>query len=123
MLLRLGSFLWLLIICVLLFLPDDNLPSQELIPHQDKIAHFVLFSVFSVLWLTAFRRNSLVKEKLTIVIILLFGLILAGLSELIQEKIPGRSADPVDFLIDLIGLSAGMFFHFLIEKRNHSVMK
>lgn len=117
---RLGAVIWLLTIIALLFLPGDDLPDVQYLPHQDKLIHFVLFSVYSFLWLSGFYRVHNLGGRVSASIILGFGVFTAVLTEWIQQRVPGRQGDLIDMLLDLIGLAAGAIFYFLLEKRNHS---
>jgi len=87
-------------------------------PFQDKIAHFVLFAGYTFFWILGFAQNIWATRNITIVIILCGGLFIAISSELIQEAIPGRKGDLIDFVIDLVGLITGYVIGFFFEKRN-----
>jgi VanZ family protein len=116
---RILAFGWLVLTLTLLLLPGDSLPSEPIIPFQDKVAHFVLFAGYAFLWILGFVENMWASRNITLIIILIGGLFIAVSSELIQEAIPGRRGDLFDFFVDLIGLITGYVIGLFFEKRNH----
>ena len=70
------------------------------------IGHFSLFGLSGLFTTLTFVMNDFLMEKLkwkNIIIILLFGLVLALVSELIQYFVPGRYGVLTDVLIDYSG--------------------
>lgn len=113
--------LWLLMICYLLFVPADQIPSKPLfeIPHFDKLVHFVLFMVFSLLLYKPMRFLKSGYPYLAP----LFATILAVSLEISQHSLSQtRSSDLKDLLANLAGilfsivLYRGLFYGKKLEK-------
>lgn len=95
---RVGFVLSILVVCVLLLLPGDELPKLRL---WDKFCHLVAFMEIAVLGLLGFRgpRAALFVTVGTIA--------LSGALELAQHFVPGRSTDLLDFLVNGLGVLLG----------------
>ena len=77
----------------------------------DKLIHFLMFFGFGLLWSLA------LGGRLTALIVLAAGLILAVVTELGQSTpLIGREADLPDGLADLVGLAAGLALAILARK-------
>ena len=78
----------------------------------DKLAHFVVFSIMG--WALT-RGMILSKIKYPIIISIVIGFIFAVTDEWHQSFVPGRDADVLDVVADLIGLivSAGLYKLFI----------
>jgi VanZ family protein len=85
---------------VLCLWPGKELPKSD-IPFIDKWTHFILFGVFSFLWLCAYPGRGLK----TILYIILISAALGWLVECMQGWFPdlGRSKDNMDAVADAIG--------------------
>ena len=110
-------FIWLALICYGLFLPAKNLPVKPLlaIPHFDKIIHFGLFFVFSLLLFRPYKKlgtRHLVWAPIT-------AIVLSGFLESIQRTISAtRSSNFYDFLANVSGILISIFvYHFLISEK------
>lgn len=78
------------------------------IPYIDKIEHFFLYGIFGViLYMAVLKTESLKEKEFTGFLI---GTLYAFTDEIHQYFVPGRSCDPLDFLVDVAGISAGMVF-------------
>lgn len=74
--------------------------------HPDKIVHLFIFSVFTFLLISGFRKegNPGFVISYAILITLAISLGIGGATELLQGwLIPGRTADWKDFLADTVG--------------------
>ncbi len=109
--------LWLAIICYLLFIPANDLPTGFFfsIPHFDKIVHFTLFFVFCLFLLRPLKRLNLNHYLLAPLV----SIISSGLLELIQHSLSAtRQSNIYDFLANSIGvLSAVLFFFLFVSGR------
>ncbi|MBN1987557.1 MAG: hypothetical protein JW761_14695 [Prolixibacteraceae bacterium] len=110
-------FLWLALICYGLFLPAQNLPVKPLLqlPHFDKIVHFGLFFVFSLLLFRPFKKlktRYLFWAPVT-------AILLSGLLESVQRTISStRSSNIYDFAANVSGILVSILvFHFLVSER------
>ncbi len=110
-------FLWLAIICYLLFIPANDLPTGFFfrIPHFDKIVHFTLFFVFCLFLLRPLKRLQFKHY----IIAPLISIISSGLLEFIQHTLSNsRSSDIYDFLANSIGVLASvLFFKLFVSGR------
>ena len=79
---------------------------------QDKILHFIEYSIFRLLGFKAFS-----KEKKSVLLIIFFGTSFGCLNEVIQIHIPGRTAFLYDSLANLFGVSCGTIY-FSFNKKN-----
>lgn len=94
-------------VLILIFssIPDLS-PPQLGFEYQDKLYHFIEYSIFSVLLFFALlnsQRDFLRKNVL--LISLLIGASFGILDELHQKFIPGRQADILDFTADFVGVA------------------
>ena len=84
----------------------------ELFEGQDKVAHFVLFSTWTFLVMVGFARYF----KKVILTVAILSLLFAGSTEAIQYFLPGRSADWMDLVADLIGSVFAVFVALILKK-------
>jgi len=95
-----------------------SIPNPEFevpIPGADKLEHLVFYGVmgfFFALW----RRESGASFKGAVVQALLFTAVAGGLDEVHQHWIPGRIADPLDWLADAAGGGSGALFSALLPR-------
>lgn len=118
----LPAIIWSLTIIVLILMPSGNIPKTKLlnIPHIDKIIHFGLFFMLSVLLDFGFRkqlRGSFLNNN-HYTISLVFCVIFGVGTELLQFVFTsqGRSATLLDFIANFSGAVAGIFTMFLLMK-------
>lgn len=96
--------IWTIFILVLTLAPLPDIPSSK-IGYTDKVVHAVLFAVFAFLFYMNQPRHQPGKIK-PYFISFFASAVFAGLIELLQAHIPGRSCDVYDFLAG----SAGALF-------------
>ncbi len=77
-------------------------------------SHFFFFGVLAVLLSVCFRYQPSIIDHWPLLLTSLYGLLI----ELVQRGIPGRSADPVDWLLDTTG---ALIFLFVFRKYAKSV--
>ena len=111
---RIGATLWTLLIFILCFIPAREVPDLD-IPLADKWVHFILFGVFSFLWLLSIKEFRLPH----LVIVLICSIVLGWLVEYIQGALTflGRSQDNMDTLADGIGGLLGVVVFWLLSFR------
>ncbi|MGE4290526.1 MAG: VanZ family protein [Salinivirgaceae bacterium] len=101
--------LWSLVIAYLCFSPSDGFKKVPiLIPHLDKVVHFIMFFILGMLMEALKIRQINVVTRIGLP---LLGIVYGGLIELTQHfVIDGRHGDWVDWTADIIGLSIGILF-------------
>ena len=111
---RIGATLWTLLIFILCFIPAREVPDLD-IPLADKWVHFILFGVFSFLWLLSIKEFRLQH----LVIVLICSIVLGWLVEYIQGALTflGRSQDNMDTLADGLGGLLGVLVFWLLSFR------
>ena len=70
------------------------------IPHYDKVMHFIIFAILSVLLLIALLKNEFKKP---VMFAILFTIIYAATDEFHQFFVPGRNMDFFDWIADSLG--------------------
>ena len=94
-------------VLILIFssIPDLS-PPQLGFEYQDKLYHFIEYSIFSVLlFFTLLNSSKDFLRKNVLLISLLIGASFGILDELHQKFIPGRQADILDFTADFVGVA------------------
>jgi VanZ family protein len=106
---------WALIIIILSVMPTNEINSHmwSIVPHEDKIMHFIFYGIFSFLLIRALliyykkSRPVWLSALITFIVIFFFGMAL----ELIQAKFTTyRQGDIMDMIFNL----AGCLFSILI---------
>ncbi len=111
----LPAIFWGVIIFWVISAPQTQLPDSELLrlPLIDKVIHFILFFVFSVL--LAYGLNKSTSNRITgkplIIIILSIGLLYGAITELFQFAVlPDREGSVFDFIANAFGTIFGLLF-------------
>ena len=83
----------------------------------DKIMHFAMFLPFPFLCYFSLKSNpdGPLKAIGMVLAIFLTGCMMSAGTEIIQSRIPYRTADPMDFLADGISLAVGSLAVFIIS--------
>lgn len=108
---------WTLLITYLSLSDVGGLGSFIAIPHKDKMAHFVFYFLFYILWLSYLRLAQLgfkVEVKL-----LFFAIGYGVLMEVLQAVMGNhRSSDVFDVVANSVGAFAGFYYYrrFLLNK-------
>ncbi|MDR2148073.1 MAG: VanZ family protein [Tannerella sp.] len=103
------SIVWAAVIFYLCTMPTNQIPKFEF-RLMDKLAHFGIFFILSVLLSLLFNFQT---RKSYFVIILLSMLIMAvygGLIEILQDRFFNRQGDFYDFIADMAGGFVGALF-------------
>jgi VanZ family protein len=105
---------WSLLILVLCFIPGQEFPDVH-IPMADKWVHFILFAVFTFLWMCA--RPSMKFGALLLAFIFgsVFGLVVEEIQGLLAFL--GRSKSVQDIYADAIGSAIGLFIFYILAWR------
>jgi VanZ family protein len=112
--LRCGPLLWALFVIwlgILFFFSSSESPKDmpTLLPHQDKVIHFVFYAGGACALAGALAR-SFGLRGLALVVLTILALSLAGaLDEYNQQFVPGRQGmDPYDWAADILGAACGV---------------
>ena len=103
-------FFLLLLYSLLIFLlssvPGSDIPST--VSPYSSIFHFILYFFYGITSLLFFRnvRNSII-----------FASLYAASDELHQYFVPGRSCDPMDLLVDILGILVGTILIYFARKK------
>jgi VanZ family protein len=110
---RLLAILWTLLIFFLCFLPARDVPEVN-VPLIDKWVHFILFGVFSFLWLLSFESCTLKG----LFLIFIASVALGSLVEFFQGVLTflGRSCENMDILADSIGGLLGVIIFYVTHR-------
>lgn len=111
---KLSPFLWLILLVILLLMPGDPNAHYRLFIHEDKLVHFGLFFVLSLLWIKYLGEKQIIPKYL---IVVFFGAVLAFTTEYIQQFIPHRSQSNWDVFANLAGTFLALAFCYLQEKK------
>jgi VanZ family protein len=113
---RLLAITWTLLIFFLCFLPARDVPKVN-VPLADKWVHFILFGVFSFLWLLSFKGFT-IKD---LFLIFAASVTLGWLVEFFQGILTflGRSRDSMDILADSIGGLLGVVVFYAAYRLKH----
>ncbi len=115
------AVIWSLMILIIVFIPGDKIPIQSDwvdLFQIDKVIHILLFAPFSFIWLLKYQLSKSLNSK-TIYIILLFGILLAFLTEVIQYYfIRGRNGNIYDAIADILGVFLGLIVFKEIRKKH-----
>jgi VanZ family protein len=115
------AFLWFFIILLVVSIPGSNIPESEIfkIPHFDKLVHFSLFFVFTILLNYGFQKqnNNSALKRYNYTIAVVSGVIYSVITEVIQYYfIAGRSGEYLDFVANITGIVSGvLFFRFFLK--------
>lgn len=127
---KLSSFKFIALLYAVIIFVSSSLP-QLTLPHlgftlEDKVYHFLEYSVFSFLLFLAFSRSKtdFLKKNLFLFSSLI-GIIYAYSDEFHQRFVPGRTYDLYDFAADCLGiiLIQAILWGYLRQKRSSVKLK
>ena len=103
----LNSFYILFFISLYLFFaPIEDRP--EIFPHSDKVAHFSIFFLMTVLLILGRLKKNYA---------LIFCILYAFFTEIIQTFLNYRTGSIFDLVFDILGITFAIIFIFFLEKR------
>lgn len=112
-----ANILWALIIFILCAIPGEDIPDPHLnIPHLDKVVHFGMFFIMSLLLNCILEHKFKIKLLSIYTISVLVSLIYGGSIEILQHYFFNRGGDVWDLLADIIGGIAGCFCYPLAKR-------
>jgi VanZ family protein len=104
----LNSFYILFFLSLFLFFAPIEDGGKKIFPHLDKIAHFSIFFL-----MTFFLILGRLKKNYALIFSILYALI----TEIIQTFLDYRTGSIFDFVSDILGITFAIFFIFFLEKR------
>jgi len=118
---HINSFLWSLIILILCGAPSSEFPSVGFlnIPHLDKIVHFGLYVVFTMLLLSetnAKRKKGELEIKsvfISLTIAIFYGLLIELMQMLVFKS---RGAEFWDFVANTVGAIVAVLTYRLVNR-------
>ena len=119
LLFRILMILYIAAVAVLCFARFRNLtevPTTLFGLEMDKVVHFLMFLPFPPLAYLALGKQPGGPWKALGAVLLLFlaGSLIAAGTEIVQNFLPYRSADPLDFKADAIALAVGALITFIV---------
>jgi VanZ family protein len=109
---------WALVILVATSLPASTLPSLPAIPGLDKLVHAFLYGVLGALAVRPALATGRGARSLAWLVIAIAAF--AALDEVHQLLVPGRSADPFDWMADMAGALLGMLLRLMAPRRRET---
>lgn len=110
------TILWALLIFLLCLIPGNELPGVQ-IPMADKWVHFILFGIFSFLWMCAAPSKRFAKLFIAFAAGCLLGWAVEELQGLLVSL--GRSKSIQDIYADAIGSAIGVIIFAVLARREH----
>lgn len=106
------AIIWSIIIIILCSIPGQEFPDASFIdiPHFDKIVHFGLYFILSILSIKGLNKQSQINfvKQYPYSFIVIYAIILGISLELLQHYyIPFRSGDYLDMLANFTGTLSG----------------
>ena len=102
---RIYRFVFLFLLLFISYASVTPMEGGASVPYIDKLLHFSAFLI-----LTLFMDLSIKKPLLFNKIAIIFLILYAFLIELVQYFLPYRSAEVFDFISDLLGVLAYLYF-------------
>ena len=97
-----------------------NTPS--LFAHQDKLFHFLIFSILAFLLSRSFFYSKSLLLSKKFFILAFFTTATYGLTdEIHQSYVPGRTSDFADYLADCLGGLFGSLFYLKLPKTKQNI--
>lgn len=118
---HINSFLWALIILILCGAPSSEFPSMGFlnVPHLDKVVHFGLYVVFTLLILSETNTKRILGglDRKAIIISLFISIAYGLLIELMQLLVfESRGAEFWDFVANTIGAISAVLTYRLANR-------
>ena len=103
-----NSFYILFLISLYIFFAPFKDDGPEIFPHSDKITHFSIFFL-----MTVFLIVGRLKKNYALIFCILYALF----TEIVQTLLNYRTGSILDFVSDILGITFAIFFIFFLEKR------
>ena len=118
------AVIWSIIILVATLTPGNQLPRTPDVIGLDKVAHFSLFLILTLLWNRGWTDKTHPENQLAKIITnyLVFGIFFAILVEYLQQFIPGRSFDYGDMAANIIGSTIGTICFYILYRKQSTLV-
>ncbi len=101
---------WFIIVIILSILSSDKLPDVQMnFEHTDKIAHFIMYFIFSYFILEGHLQSRKGSKRTAILIAFLLPFAVGFATEMMQQSLTlTREGDPYDFFANTLGILIGI---------------
>ena len=102
------------VLMVFLLLPSDSLPKIRILS-VEKLWHFLTYFILTLALMLSFREGSYriwFSRRWSFILAMIHG----GISEILQEFIPGRTAGIDDWIANCLGIAAAILGFKLFPK-------
>lgn len=115
---NLFTFLWALIIFLLILMPGQQMPSLGDLFSFDKLAHLGVFGVLSFLMIIGFTKQATFPKIASspVKYSLIISLCYASILEMGQAIVPARYTNFFDMAFNMAGVFLGYLLYLLIYK-------
>ncbi|MFK5983007.1 MAG: VanZ family protein [Flavobacteriaceae bacterium] len=113
------ALLYSVIITIAFLMPTSNLPKLEFYIPLDKIIHFFIYLLLSILWISYLNLNEVKGLPVSSVLIVFIVFLVYGIViEVLQENLTTtRKADIIDVLANTFGSIIGYFVFLKVKNR------
>lgn len=119
----LPSLVWTALVVILSLVPSSNVSLHDIqIENVDKVAHFIMYTFMSLLWVIALKRQNIyVGLRRYALQIIVFGTFsISVVIEFIQEyAVVSRSFEVLDLIANGIGCIFGIVLFKIIYKDSY----
>jgi VanZ family protein len=112
-------FIWIIIVFAAIAWPSPDLPEITEFEYSDKIVHVIIFGIVTFLMNGSLTARG-IGQRSSFIISLMGGAAYAGLAEIIQLYVPGRSCSLYDFYAGALGGVIALAVVFIIKSRQET---
>jgi len=110
-------FFWIYLSSLFILNVIPDVPTPEITTgdewiRMDYVIHFIFYFVGGIL-VFQYQRHKTNQNMFAIICI---AILYAGISELLQLWIPGRTFNPVDLFYNILGINAGLLLPAIFKK-------
>jgi VanZ family protein len=102
---------------LIFFLSSRSISLKAYIPFMDKVIHLMEFAILGFLLSFGFVLSLKYRLKAKAYLTFLSGALLGALDELHQYFVPGRSAEILDWVADVLGILVGLLIFISLFRR------
>lgn len=115
---RFAAVGWTLLIFFLCLIPGRDIPHVK-VPLVDKWVHFILFGIFSFLWLLSLVHTNLTRLFIVFIAAIGTGWMVEELQGLLVSL--GRSKDKMDIVADGVGGLLGVLLFAMVKRMGRNL--